>query len=171
MSRPEIKSSQIFDNISSLKKTFYERVLMPDENGCMTWIGAKDEYGYGKLFIPNGKKSYIRTHRYSYALHYGIYDASMFVLHRCDNPSCVAPEHLFLGTQKDNSIDRHTKGRSKNIFKKGEDHVNAVISASEAFLIKGMLEYGQKGIDISRHLGVSTNLVSNIKTNKTWKHI
>jgi len=171
MNRPGIKSSQIFNNISRLKKTFYERVLIPGESGCMLWVGAKDEHGYGKLFIPKNGKSYIRAHRYSYALYYGVYDASMFVLHKCDNPSCVAPGHLFLGSQKDNNLDRHVKGRSKNIFKKGEGHVNATTSANEVFLIKGLLEHGHKGVDISRYLGVSTNVVSAIKTNKTWTHI
>lgn len=77
-------------------------------NGCFEWIGCKNERGYGVIHLDN-KNTY--THRVSWILTNGPILNGMFVLHRCDNPSCVNPDHLFLGTPKDNIQDMFSKGR------------------------------------------------------------
>ena len=76
-------------------------------NRCWNWIGASDKYGYGRINWSG--KTRVAT-RISWAIHNGD-PGSMFVLHHCDNPSCVRPSHLFLGDQKDNMSDASKKGR------------------------------------------------------------
>jgi len=87
------------------KKTSYERLLERiriDENGCWNYIGYKNSSGYGRLRF-NGKK--ILAPRLSYMSEKGNIPDGMFVLHTCDNPACVNPDHLYLGDAKDNAMD------------------------------------------------------------------
>lgn len=87
----------------------FESMAMPIPiTGCWEWIGAIATHGYG-YFGANGKS--IRAHRASYQIYKGKIGDGLYVLHSCDNPSCVNPDHLWLGTQKDNIRDRNIKGR------------------------------------------------------------
>lgn len=78
----------------------------PDE--CWLWFGSKDPDGYGNFKI-DGKQT--RANRISYLIHKGDFDPALYVLHTCDNPPCVNPNHLFLGTKQDNTEDMKSKGR------------------------------------------------------------
>jgi len=116
--------SRLHDQPHTIKNRFYANVLLPDERGCMIWSGYKNKQGYGHLRGFDEKM--ILAHRFSYALHFGPFDSSLCVLHHCDNPSCVSPEHLFLGTRKDNMQDCSRKGRiggtaKINILRKNND--------------------------------------------------
>lgn len=79
-------------------------------NGCWEWVAARDPNGYGR-FGNGGRTSAILAHRYSYLMHYGEFDRRRHVLHSCDNPPCVNPEHLSLGDAYDNAHDAIAKGR------------------------------------------------------------
>ena len=83
---------------------------------CWIWVGARNQHGYGVFYI-NGADH--RAHRVSWFLHYGEWPASP-VLHTCDTPPCVRPDHLFLGTQADNMRDASAKGRSRNQYSSKE---------------------------------------------------
>ena len=76
--------------------------------GCWEWCKARDERGYGFIYV-NGCN--VRTHRYSWEIHHGEIPVGLFVCHHCDNPRCVRPDHLFVGTHKDNMQDAKKKGR------------------------------------------------------------
>jgi len=82
----------------------------PEE--CWEWIGRRDRNGYGHLNV--GKRHRVLAHRLSAAIHFGMFDRRLNVLHRCDNPPCVNPSHLYLGTQLDNLRDASTRGRLAN---------------------------------------------------------
>jgi hypothetical protein len=92
---------------------FFESKIEKQENGCWIWIGGKNSTNYGYLNI--GKKR-ISSHRFSYMWYKGGIPKGMLVCHVCDNPICCAPEHLFLGTQKDNIQDALKKGRMHNML-------------------------------------------------------
>lgn len=81
--------------------------------GCIVFTGLKTLKGYGKIRF--GGKHY-RTHRLSYILNYGEISSKLLVCHKCDNPSCININHLFLGTAKDNAVDRKNKGRGNNQY-------------------------------------------------------
>ena len=87
---------------------------------CWEWVGCKTDGGYGRY----GRKIKLqKAHRISWTLINGEIPKGLFVLHKCDNPSCVKPEHLFLGTAKDNTQDMISKGRKSDVS--GEKHPNS----------------------------------------------
>ena len=90
---------------------FMKKVSPEALTGCWLWTGATQTFGYGKVTV--NWKSY-SAHRLSWILHKGEIPAGMSVLHHCDNPACVSPSHLFLGSQFDNMKDMARKGRSRN---------------------------------------------------------
>lgn len=99
------------------KKNFGKTIVdrfndLVDKSGeCWEWIGNKNSLGYGMIWYE-GKN--IRSHRVSYFIKNGEFNDKLFVCHKCDNPKCVNPEHLFLGTSKDNMRDMIKKGRSRS---------------------------------------------------------
>lgn len=95
----------------SLEERFWDHILIGET--CWAWTGGKDSFGYGKLWRGLGKTGRALAHRVSWELFYGPIPPGLQVLHRCDNPFCVCPGHLFLGTQKDNMVDMVFKGRGR----------------------------------------------------------
>ena len=96
--------------MKTMVERFWEKVDLSDKKGCWTWTAALDGKGYGQFPSIYGRGA----HRTGYALANGPIPPGIHVLHRCDNPPCVRPGHLFLGTPGDNMKDMVTKGRSKS---------------------------------------------------------
>ena len=95
-------------------KRFFDKIYK-NPNGCWEWTGARLLKGYGVFSVEKITGwGTIPAHRFSWILHNGIIPRGMCVLHKCDNPPCVNPEHLFLGTKNDNNKDMAIKKRGKN---------------------------------------------------------
>ena len=143
---------------------FWTKVNKTDS--CWLWTGGMDGSGYGRFF--NGKQ--VTTHRFSYELHKGEIPPGICVLHHCDTPLCVNPSHLFLGTKKDNAVDRENKGRGGQWIRRGERVGQSKLTEQQ------VLEIRKIGRSISQEViaalyGVKQTAVSNILTRFTWKHV
>lgn len=109
------------------------RKWVEDENGCWIWTGKQNQDGYGSLIV-DGK--YTRAHRAMYFLHNPTHDKSLVVMHLCDNPSCVNPSHLKLGTQRENMLDMHRKKR----FRGGAKPGNQNAKGNEGWKVGGIVK-------------------------------
>lgn len=153
-----------------------------NQNGCIDWIAAVSKKGYGVLGIGSrldNSRKVIYAHRLSFEIHKGSIPNGMQVCHTCDRPVCVNPEHLFLGTPKDNSQDMVRKGHAA--MKKGEiplqflqnivEKRNAKLTVEKVIHIKKLLLDNVHYLSIAKEYGVSPACISDIKRNATWKNI
>jgi predicted DNA-binding protein (UPF0251 family) len=134
---------------------------VPDTDACVEWVGSVRRHGYGQVRIG---KSIASAHRVAYEIHRGS-AAGMFVLHKCDNPRCINPAHLFLGTQRDNMVDMTSKGRGVTpVQTVGESHKWAKLKDSEAVEVLELVRDGKLAqTEIGKMFGVSQATVSRIK--------
>src|SRR5215831_7021758 len=97
-------------SLASRIERFWSHVSKAD--GCWEWTAYRDPAGYGRLGAGSKKAGVILAHRFSWIIHFGPIPEGIHVCHHCDNPPCVRPEHLFLGSNADNHADMRAKGRS-----------------------------------------------------------
>lgn len=133
---------------------------------CWIWKCRRDRDGYG-ISKVDGKSA--RVHRIMYELYYDVkLTPNQLVLHKCNNGhlSCCNPEHLKVGTHKENAMDRDLAGRTR----KGSLHGNAKLTEEQAKKIKELFLYGYKAKEISEYMGIPTSTVYNLKYG-AWKHV
>jgi len=131
---------------------------------CLWWTGGAAHGGYGQFSI---KGQGCGAHRYSYERHYGPFDKSLCVLHKCDNPGCVNPKHLFLGTVQDNMDDKIKKGRQP----RGATHSRAKLSEENVLDIRRLGAEGVMGLELSDRFKVSSSAIYAILTRRAWAHL
>ena len=125
-------------------------------NGCWLWTGNTDKDGYGIMGIR--RSSQYRAHRVAYEIFVDEIPAGMFVCHACDTPSCINPEHLFVGSAKDNMKDMWRKGRK--IAPKGERHPMAKLTDLQVQQIRELRANGKTLLSIANQFGVTFQHVS-----------
>jgi hypothetical protein len=136
------------------------------ESGCLEWTGSLNKDGYGRLRINGREKT---AHRRAWELLRGEIPDGLLVCHTCDNRSCIAIDHLFLGTDKDNSDDKVSKGRQRAV--RGSLQHLAKLSESEVIVIKQRLLEGEHPSQLAREYRVARQTVDAIKYGKTWTHV
>lgn len=145
-------------------QTFEDRYVIDKISSCWNWIGNSYN-GYG-LFWNKGKQW--KAHRFSYFYFIGTIPKGMNICHRCDNPACVNPEHLFLGTQKDNMQDMLKKGRGPVVS--GEKHPRAILDFNRVKEIKERISNGESITKIAKDFTeVTRSVLYAIKYRKIWK--
>lgn len=140
--------------------------------GCWEWLGGKDFRGYGRFSC--GYKTLIGPHRFSWMIHYGGFPIELNVCHKCDNPSCVRPDHLFLGTQSDNNLDAVAKGRQigakkRDTRKLTKEEILQIRKTNQRTLLKEHGMFSQRRL--AERYGVSPGVIQRIVENKTYKEI
>lgn len=140
--------------------------LYEPDGDCWVWLGAKDRDGYGRMRI--GDRRTMRAHRISYAIHHGD-PGRMLVCHHCDNPSCVNPDHLFLGTALDNNRDRVSKGRSNNARPGGANQSAKLTDDQAAAIAARYRAGGVRQVDLANEYGVSKSAIQLLLSGKNWK--
>lgn len=157
---------------------------------CLKWIGPVNKQGYGVFEAPPRRRFY--AHRLVWILTRGEIPEGLCVLHKCDNPPCINPTHLFLGTRGDNNRDRHAKGRDPSPFgrvrpttrgdnhwthkspstvKRGVDNPAARLSSEDVQTIRVKYAAGAKQVTLAKEYEVSYQLIHLIVRRKIWTHL
>lgn len=172
---------------------FWEKVNKT--KGCWYWLGKPSRNGYGNFKL--NYKQWI-AHRLSWFIHYGD-PGEKFVCHKCDNPLCVRPDHLFLGTHQDNMDDMYAKGRGRKAsgkdhglvknpsaaasgkdhwsikypdkVPKGEKSSSAKLTRQEVLEIRKRYDSGERHADIAKDFSVNKGTISKIGLRIRWKHL
>lgn len=136
--------------------------------GCWEWTSATDWDGYGKITSDTQSNVSLRAHRVSWEMHFGPIEDGLRVLHTCDNPPCVRPDHLFLGTDGDNTRDAAAKGR----MARGERNAAAKLTPEQVSEIRSRYASGSIGqVTLAAEYSVGQTTISEIVLRKSWGHI
>lgn len=140
----------------------FEMQYIPEPNtGCWLWTGGITSSGYPLIRYRGAR---IGAHRAAYLEFMGAIPQGMDVCHKCDEPSCVNPRHLFVGTRQDNMADCFSKGR----LSRGEARYNAKLTEADILVIRGM---SGTSAGIAARFGITRRYAGAIRERRTWKHI
>lgn len=148
----------------AIVEIFQQYVIPGEPDACWEWQGYRDKLGYGELKHWTGK---CFAHRFSYEYYKGPIPNGLCILHRCDNPSCINPKHLLIGTQQDNMADMVNKGRQARGSRRGGSKLTeAVIPEIRALRATGMFY-----TEIAQLYGVTDSTIRSIIHGSTWSHV
>jgi len=157
----------------TVEDRFWSKVDIGGSEDCWNWTGAIDTAGYGAFAIRHGKK--INSHRMAYIIVVGDIPNEMYVCHMCDNRSCCNPNHLFLGTARDNNLDMRSKGRWVNGLKRnpslaarGSKNGGHKLTERDVIDIRRRLSNGDKQKEIASEYGVCRDTIYHISIGKYW---
>lgn len=156
--------------LENSRERFFEKVSKPD-SGCWEWKGSIGSNGYGTFRLPSPFRDVVGAHRVSYSLHKGPIPIGLVVRHKCDNPICVNPDHLEVGTKADNSKDMVMRGRMPIRDQAGEKNGAAKLTADDVSKIRTMINLGKRNTDIAALFGVTHSAVSSIRRGTSWNYM
>lgn len=153
--------------LRSLSERFWKKVQKAGPDECWLWRGARQKlHGYGVMHREGARSRKAGAHRISFELHNGAIPDGLNVCHHCDNPPCVNPAHLFLGTHADNVADKVAKGRQRSAC--GAQHYRTKLTNENVIAIKSSAERSRA---LARHFNVSEQSICDIRHNRKWRHI
>ena len=162
--------------IMSDKDRIYKMTKVDTVSMCWNWLGTlkgTDKLKqYGSITVGSridGTRKQMSAHRFSYQVFNGEIPVGMFVCHTCDNPKCVNPKHLFLGTRQDNVDDRESKNR--NVISSGEKHGNSKLTELQVLNIRQLKIDGVSRLEIHKITGISKTLIKEVLTYRNWKTV
>lgn len=127
--------------------------------------------GYGRIGRGAKGQGNEYVHRVSWMIHKGRLPRGLFVLHKCDVPLCVNPDHLFVGTQADNMRDMSQKGRGRKIGLKGQDHGSAKLTEKQVIKVRRLYASGLRQVDVAKLFNIGQSHVSKLIRGESWKHL
>lgn len=168
--------------LERLKSRFWAKVdKKVGQNGCWLWTGYLNQDGYGRIWIETRM---VMAHRVAYAITNSDVPENLSVCHSCDNPGCVNPEHLWLGSHLENMTDMYQKKRRKaasgkkngthtrpDKVRRGEKNNTAKLTPTEVAEIRNLSQQGVSRLQLSQTYKVSIFAIRQIITKKSWQHI
>lgn len=165
--------------VPTIKQRLVNSFIRKSDQECWPWIGPikNKRLGYGYFFFgwnKDKKSAYrLQAHRAVFHLKYGPIPSGLFVCHKCDNPNCVNPNHLFLGTNKDNMRDMREKGRSTlgkpRPYNRGSGNGNCLFTEQQVECMRAMGRYGIRQQTIGQIFGAAQSTVGRYIRNETHK--
>ena len=149
----------------SLWDRFHDKVDQQPEDGCWLWTGATKELGYGVIGLGRRDEGTAKAHRVAWMLYRGEIPEGMCILHRCDQPKCVRPEHLFCGTLSDNMKDCVSKGRN---FIPDNRGTNAKWAKLTETAVQDIRSKAMSGVAYARKYNVSKSAIYQIWCGNNW---
>lgn len=150
-------------------KELFDKNVIRNNVGCWGWKKKLASNGYGALGM--GKNKLISAHRASWIIHKGPIPEGLSVLHKCDNRECSKIDdmdnHLFLGTAKDNMLDKISKNRQMH----GRNHYCVKLTEDDVRSIRKLINTGESHFSVSKKFNVNSGTIQNISVGRTWKHI
>lgn len=145
---------------------FWHKVKKLGPNECWEWSGGRDHAGYGR---SGTRAKRLSAHKQSWQIHHGPVPPGLCVCHKCDNPPCVNPNHLFLGTSTANTADKMAKGRHRVV--RGEQHGNAKLTEADVRQIRLLHSQGASAYSLGARFSVSASLIHFVVNRKIWRHV
>ena len=138
--------------------------------GCHLWTASVNKAGYGKFSRQDGTARWMLAHRYAYERVNGKISDGLLVCHKCDTPSCVNPEHLFIGTYNDNNHDREIKNRGRQ--PSGVKHGRSKLNETQVIQLRELVQSGaMTAYSASKKFGINSKTAYDIASGKLWKHV
>jgi len=148
-------------------KRFWSKVEMGKPDECWEWRAYRNQDGYGKYMLNGRVES---AHRIAWQMNWGDIPDGLCVCHRCDNPACINPAHLYLATHQENMDDMREKGRAKG--HPGEENYKAKLTTEQVKEIRRSYKGGYgEAIKTAKKYGVSTSTIQRIASGVLWKTI
>ncbi len=149
--------------MQTLEERFWEKVNKTE--GCWLWTACVSGSGYGQIRLEGKMR---QASGVSWMLEHGSMP-DLYVCHHCDNPLCVRPDHLFLGTQKDNAQDMIMKGRKAS--QSGRLNSQSMLDEADVVTIRWKLSIGMTRLQIASEYGIAVSTVTGINTRRQWSHV
>jgi hypothetical protein len=143
---------------------FWSRVHKMPADGCWFWLGNLDKDGYGKFQrakLPGQKQGHVRSHRWAWEQVNGPVQPEQYLLHSCDMPACVRPDHLRIGTQAENVAECHAKQR----------HSRSRLTPDRVREVRSRFAAGERQADIAKSLGVRFSVVASVVHGRAWRWV